>query len=174
MSDQPKPRTTFSRDYVVQRIEARVASLGSKVATTRTALEELTVRQSKGDLAWAMALPQQLHAAEVAIMKKTAKLPEFSPERVVEVCNEVQKILHLLGSADRPVLNYTDRDRMQQVMHDINHHEQEVALLEHTLAYLRESPVTEFTVTSLQKLGLLEAVRFSLDLPDDNKRGRRR
>jgi hypothetical protein len=60
------------------------------------------------------------------------------------------------GEYENVHLNY----RMSAMQFDLPILKTELATLDHTLLYLKDSPVDQYTITGLRALGLIEAIKF--------------
>lgn len=165
---EPKPQTAFTKDYIEKRIEARIASLESRVAKMQEEGLALTAKQAAGDAQYLKDLHASLVASTTRVKDAQAEIKGKPAVEVVNIVNRVEQAKSL--DARRAGLTNQERESLKQIMQERQRAESEVAMIQHALAYLKDSPVTEFSITALSKLGLLDAVKFSLELPDVNRR----
>jgi hypothetical protein len=173
MTTATKVVTTFSKAYVIERIEARQATLDLKIAEAKTHVAEVTaLYDSKVE----EVFRANLDAISVGLDKgkKLAKKFDSATDPVErrEIADSLRKAIQLteIPSAKGYVQRHhpgeyagmTERDRVAAEISDSAEWRRESIALTHVLAYLREVPLEEFTLTALGKLGLVDAIKFTL------------
>lgn len=174
-----KPKTTMTGTYVIQRIEARMASLRSKIDEANTRLNNYARDQSS---AVDSAFSKNLDILTVAYAESQEINRQYDDENDMQKRRVLAQKMYRLADGmvalpttptphnyfvnwnGRPTVPGTLNAEQQiaQDQYDIVQWQGELLTLDHTLAYLRESPVEEYSITSLQKLGLMDAVKFSI------------
>jgi hypothetical protein len=156
-----KPNT-FPKAYVKARIEARKASLESQIKAANLVLE-----------AWWKSRVLEMDAVIEARAIQMAGLNQnwTKVQALYAKANTPkQKYQALTGQKGyfyfTSIPNQSNDDAADRASVTVERCERELALLTHTLAYFEEAPVEEYTITGLKQLGLLEAVKFSMPVPD--------
>lgn len=146
--------TNYPKSYILERIAARRASIESK-HTTDTAI---VAREQAGVLE-----KQQTYLDEIKAKARDAIQTILD----LEVGDDVQRNYRALNSvssiyfSNRGVPTLSQAGAQASARLDKYAHELDA--LDHTEAYLKGTPVEEFSLTSLQRLGLMEAIKFNLD-----------
>lgn len=168
---EPKSQTSFTKDYIEKRIESRVASLESRVAKMQEEGLALTARQAEGDGKYLDDLHADLMGMANRVHKARLDIKGKPDVEVVDIVNKVAGRMN--PTTTRDGLSHVDRSRLQELFREREQAEREIAMIQHALAYLKESPVDLYSITALKQLGLLDAVKFTLELPAERKKSRR-
>ncbi|WP_284761542.1 hypothetical protein [Curtobacterium sp. MEB011] len=157
--------SNYPKSYVLERIGARRVSLQAKqrAETATIAAAEKVITDE-----YAETLPELTNRIKelLAFANKSKLTGEMSKDQqvIARIRDESLKIgnpPYRMRHNERPG-DMAARDRVAALsrLKDIN---RELDALEHTEAYLRGTPVDEFSLTSLKRLGLIEAIKFNLD-----------
>lgn len=149
-----KPKTTFDKGYILQRIDARLASIKSQLEKHRPILDEIVQKQRVLDREWAEKSVPRLER-QLKSLKRYAK-GEGTKE-------DAERVSNLGHGYSRSYLSYEDRERKNVSEEAVRKLTREEGLLIHARAYLVEAPVEEYSLTALSRLGLIDAVKFSLN-----------
>jgi hypothetical protein len=160
--------TSFPKSYILERIDARLASQRSRIPDLEKVVQDEADRARSVEAAWVGGLPMTLRAAATAI----GRLKLDTPEAIRKATEQTVDILRQLELTDpgRRSIPFSDkgekrREQLRKVenaktaLHIIRDEE---TSLEHARAYLVDTPVDEFSWTALKALGLLDAVKFDL------------
>ncbi len=155
-----KPRTTFTQDYVLKRIDARTGSIEMRIAALQPELAKVDAAVAVKAGKWAEKIVKHAEAAKEAGLEivKQGTLP--TKEQIART-NSLASLLHPTYE------DWSDREARQTIEQEIKQLRREAGLLIHARAYLVESPVEEYSITALQKLGLLDAIKFNLTRVQD-------
>jgi hypothetical protein len=159
------PNTAYPKTYVLDRIGARRVSLQAKQTSEEAAIAaaEKTITDE-----YAEKLPELTGRIKelLAFATKSKLTGDMAKDQqiIARIRDEAGKIgstPYRLRHDERPA-DTAARDRVaaRSRLADIT---RELDALEHTEAYLRGTPVDEFSLTSLKRLGLIEAIKFNLD-----------
>lgn len=146
--------TNYPKSYILERIAARRVSIESK----RTADTNLVAVNRDTVIEQQQVFLDELKAK---VEEKTqsilnAKLSD-DPDRNLNLLNSMSSIYLTTRGVPRWDNKITAANtRLRQYDHELD-------ALDHTEAYLKGTPVEEFSLTSLQRLGLMEAIKFNLD-----------
>lgn len=157
--------SNYPKTYVLERIGARRVSLQAKQKT-----ENETIAAAENTITdyYAEELPELTNRVKELLhfATKSKLTGEMAKDQqvIARIRDEAQKIgnpPYRMRHNERPS-DTAARDRVAALnrLKDITH---ELDALEHTEAYLRGTPVDEFSLTSLKRLGLIEAIKFNLD-----------
>ncbi|WIA96450.1 hypothetical protein [Curtobacterium sp. MCBA15_004] len=157
--------SNYPKSYVLDRIGARRVSLQAKqkIETATIAAAEKVITDD-----YAETLPELTNRIKDLLAfanksKLTGEMPK-DQQVIARIREEAQKIgnpPYRMRHNERPAdVAQRDRTAAKSRLADIT---RELDALEHTEAYLRGTPVDEFSLTSLKRLGLLEAIKFNLD-----------
>lgn len=156
----------FPKEYVVQRLEARKASLKS--------------RDAEGQKAWAEWKASKDPEAEDYYRRMKAQLERLSatddaaPDVWQRIDRAHSKLRSLMQDAPQQPSSSWRSDRPEAVQSWLRNRDSwrfEVTKIDHGLAYLKEMPVTELNITMITKLKLTDAISFDLRVEQD-KQGR--
>jgi multidrug resistance efflux pump len=172
----PKPKTTFDREYIVARIEARINSLKREIEVASAATKTLLKKQAQGDEEFLRTLHRELDKMNDEVVRFLEGVRKADPQEVVEKASAMMPRLNNLYYNSRKGLSHDERQELATLNAAQSGYEREINLLHHGYAYLKESPVEEYTVTSLSRLGLLDIVKFVLttEAADRRDKSRRR
>lgn len=159
---------TFDKGYVVQRIEARMASLASRVEQRQGIIDEI---EKTLDMSWVDNLDRETKLITLPEVTRQAAQKAKTFDEKIAVISEFNGKIAALGS--KKGLDYQTGNLRSDALQEKRRFQAEIYTLEHALAYLKESPIDEYSVTSLQRLGLLEAVKFALTPEQESERNRR-
>jgi hypothetical protein len=164
-----KPRTTFSQDYIVARIEARVASLRGRVKEAGKTIEKLREREVEKRREYLM---QMCTEADTWASRLDELNSETEPSELLELSEQFSAWAS--KAREKPGLDYHSRIQLEELVRENDRFESELDLLEHAYAYLKESTIEEYSITSLRSLGLLDIVKFALTPEAEQARQARR
>lgn len=174
--------TKFTKDYIEQRIEARKVKLVRELnelddlrrewEENRKGLLVERIRENTNNFhhAWVGMASAQDELEELLDSDRPYTFDDLN----ILIRAQHRAIPEFKNAPIRPtarVANHyggDDRTPIERKAEETRNHREELNKLDHALAYFKESPVTEFTVSSLKDLGLLAAVRFSIE-PDKKK-----
>jgi hypothetical protein len=155
-----KPRTTFTQDYVLKRIDARTGSIEMRIAALLPEIEKVTSAVAGKARRWAGKVAVELEAAKQVAL-------DVAKQETLPTQDQLGQIRGVRGEITQSYEDWDDRNRRQEVENEITQLRREANLLIHARAYLVESPVEEYSITALQKLGLLDAIKFNLTRVQD-------
>lgn len=156
--------TTYPKSYVVERVEARAASIQAKLRANEARDIELSEDIDNALQGWTKQFDADLFAARSVVVinledarraqelakQAGGRLPGEEPVSVWEENpNREQQLTRRKRQA-------VDRERETRAL------QAELDAIDHVKAYLQGTPVDEFTLTQLKTLGLLEFVKFDL------------
>jgi hypothetical protein len=164
----------FTKDYIEERIAARRGALTIKIGAAKEKVAAANEARGKVILDWYEKSVKAVNSAvtaRIAADKElvNAKTPEEKYRAVAKYAQGLDKIdrymPHLIQPArgyDQKTMNRLEKNDPTRLALEIRLWENELEQLDHVSVYFKEAPVTEFTVSSLRSLGLLEAVKFSI------------
>lgn len=163
---------TFPKSYLLERIDARIASLDRQDAVDAPAVALNRAAADSGALGWLRGLPDVLNSIARDAKKRLATLDSFTPGDHGSQIREAAKAIETrLGQVERDpyprpgwgTQAASDREAANNAERRIGERRRERDALTHTRAYLTDTPIEEFSTTMLGRLGLLDAVKFNLD-----------
>lgn len=160
--------TLYPKSYIMERMAARRVSIESRRDADTKIVADYKSTQVHRQKVW----------FETSISKITAALDEYGQVVLGDNYDTNKKIIGSLNSDIQAAGDNFPRtyqpygyqngspsaDQIASAAEErLREYAVELDALDHTEAYLRDTPVDEFSLTSLKRLGLLEAVRFTLD-----------
>lgn len=157
------PKNTMTKSYIQQRITARKASLVSKIAAAQKLVDAWW---DNIDDSLQLLLDERVkYANDLARSVKQGHEKFDKAKNVRERYAALQSMKQggwtTLPSIPSGSNTYYAND-LAKAIAELESAQRELALLEHAEAYLSESPMEDYSITALTKLGLIEAVKFSL------------
>ena len=180
--------TLFPKSYVVERIEARIASIKARRGEAARRSKALNRQATKAIQAYAKAYKQWVSQSAAAAHEFA--VDAASPDGAVQALRDFRRAvpktpeppsLALFKESGEPIdrrgARWWNASEEHSAVAELWEQEQkevrEQGSLEHALAYLQGTPVDAFSLTSLKQLGLLDAVKFDLGAVEAEKKGRR-
>lgn len=145
-----KPVTTFNKQYVKDRIAARRASLESKIRSANGQEAQFWQAEKQAAEAWLVDVRNKMAAVEA-----WAANNEFKDSDTIRQLEVLVEQIPRRGRVD-----YNIRNAHEDLTREVRRAKSELTQLDHASAYFDESPVEEYSITALQKLGLLDVVKF--------------
>lgn len=157
----------LTKQYVVDRIEARIGQIDKQVTEARALI---TKHQSDAipKIAKEIGKIEEKVVNRIKLAKEAAKTDNYKD--AAYQLSKLNSDLSGFRASDMPGMlphtgMYSDKaDPLVRAQNAIVQLPQEKLALEHSLVYLKELPLETVSLTTLRQLGLLEAVKFSLDV----------
>lgn len=146
--------TNYPKSYILERIAARRASIESK-RTTDTAI---VAREQGG-----VREKQQAYLEEIQA-KAQERIDAVLHTELGDDVDRNYRVLSNIGNIYLSTRGIPSLGQQgTQASARLQQYARELDALDHTEAYLKGTPVEEFSLTSLKRLGLMEAIKFNLD-----------
>jgi len=168
----PQPQNTMTKQYILDRIAARKASLTSTITTNQKIVDDWWYQ---ADASIVKTLEARINKLETYVVMGKAAVKGVEKAKTVrekwKAVSEFQISQYgagwpdLIGLPQADRASYSGTDPVNIAMHKLESAKKELSLLEHAEAYLKESPMNDYSITALSKLGLIEAVKFSVPTP---------
>lgn len=155
--------TTYPKQYVLDRIAARKASLESAQREEEGEAIALAEELDKARDVWAEKFRADLDQARTLLI-----LNEADAKKAQEMAKNAggplpgHHPIGFTGENDTPEQALTRRKRNHERVSQHARRAAELDAIDHVTAYLQGTPVDEFTLTQLKTLGLLDFVKFDL------------
>lgn len=173
--------TTLTKQYVLDRMDARIVSLKSKIVEAEKKISQYDERDVRANLVAARKdiarlvrlVNEELNDFTEEHVKGTIPL-ETLYEHVFSLRNQIVGTANnrsvdgggvrslLLPTSRTPGRAHNAPTEVNTALQTVRDAPREIANLEHARAYLVESPADTFSISSLKQLGLLDVIRFSL------------
>ena len=160
---------TFTKTYILERIEARKASLKRQIDASSKILNEFNEGQKTkiGEWltetdAWIVQVKDAMKAADRAFTLSSTPLEAAKSTTALAKLimggryNTPPQIAQQRGNP------YFGNGPIDTATKTLEAAEKELDALEHTHIYLTATPVEEFSLTGIKQLGLLDAIKFNL------------
>ena len=149
----------FTRDFIVKRIEIRVAEIKEQAGAAATAIQHLHKKQAQGDRKWLATM----HGKIVALGLRAEAAGPLDDGALIEATNAFEsKLRTLYHQPSRDSLSYEEKNQLRQLVDENHKLSVELDGLEQALIYLTDHPVQEWSVNALQRIGILQVVKFRL------------
>jgi len=160
---------TFTKTYILERIEARKASLKRQIDASSKILDEFNEGQKTkiGEWltetdAWIVQVKDEMKKADRAFVLSS------TPLEAAKATTALAKLI-INGRYNTPPQvavrregQYFNNSPIDAAAKTLAAAEKELDALEHTHIYLTATPVEEFSLTGIKQLGLLDAIKFNL------------
>ena len=149
----------FTRDFIVKRIEIRVAEIKEEVEAAALAIQRLHKKQAQGDRKWLATM----HGKLVALGLGVEAAGPLADNELIEATNEFEsRLRNLYHQPTRDSLSYDEKNQLRQLVAENHKLSVELDGLEQALIYLIDHPVEDWSINALQKIGIMQVVKFRL------------
>lgn len=160
----------FPKQYVIERLQARQASLTSKLEAGEAMLREVEAAESAKAVGYMNQILQMTDDVQALHRRQNER-----PTEERDPWAEMEELVHEMSLPTKP---YRRRDRaawqrsdpepgsLSEYLSKKTAWRAEIGKIQHALAYLEELPITELSITAITKLKLTDAIAFDLKVKE--------